>query len=457
MNNYIYVRILCNSFNKILIINCILTIFVLSSLSCDYEINASEETNITEFTKNNLFEQLVERNDKRLINYPHSNITNLTNNNEDSIYGQIQAFKNEVYVVWQESVTKSFPKHNYDIFFIKSEDKGKTFSDPINLSNNTSFSEHPQIAVSENGIFIVWADNIGSDNNKEIIFTKSIDNGTTFTKPKNISNNSENSFKPEISSSDENVYVVWQDTPQDSTKGNDSSIIFRGSNNNGDTFNDPVELVNNTTIDSFPKVNSFKNYVYVAWNDENKKNNGIYFVKSSDNGSKFDKIIKLSDHDFGESQIAVNQNEVLVIWGGFLSKKIDNMYYVKSIDNGKNFTDPRLITEIISNNNNNHQNELNEIIQYPMNVELATNNKLSYLVWQNTFSEQNEDIMLSLFTTNLQDNIYTKILNLSNNTGISECPSIAISDNYIYVIWEDYTPGNHEILYTSIPIALMSP
>ena len=96
-------------------------------------------------------------------------------------------------------------------------------------------------------------------------------------------------------------------------------------------------------------------------------------------------------------------------------------------------------------------------LHFVQKMYFATNNKLSYLVWQNTFSEQNEDIMLSLFTTNLQDNIYTKILNLSNNTGISECPSVAISDNYIYVIWEDYTPGNHEILYTSIPIALMSP
>ena len=42
---------------------------------------------------------------------------------------------------------------------------------------------------------------------------------------------------------------------------------------------------------------------------------------------------------------------------------------------------------------------------------------------------------------------YNKILNLSNNTGISECPSIAIS-NHIYIVWEDITPGNHEILFT---------
>jgi hypothetical protein len=69
---------------------------------------------------------------------------------------------------------------------VKSEDKGETFSMPINLSNNTEFSERPQIAVSRNGTFIVWAEKINSNsNNEEIIFTKSIDNGETFSKVKN--------------------------------------------------------------------------------------------------------------------------------------------------------------------------------------------------------------------------------------------------------------------------------
>ena len=44
-------------------------------------------------------------------------------------------------------------------------------------------------------------------------------------------------------------------------------------------------------------------------------------------------------------------------------------------------------------------------------------------------------------------NDYPKILNLSNNNGISECPSIAISDNNLYILWEDINPGNHEIFF----------
>jgi hypothetical protein len=121
-----------------------------------------------------------------------SNVTNITNNTKDSVYAQIVANDNNVYVVWQDSVTTNQFENNYDIYFKKNDDNGSTFSKPINLSNNTGFSEHPQIASFKNGIFIVWADNTNS-NNTEVIFTKSIDNDITFSNPINLSNNSQNS------------------------------------------------------------------------------------------------------------------------------------------------------------------------------------------------------------------------------------------------------------------------
>ena len=447
----LYLRIL-NIFsnnNILTYLNYILFIYFFSSILYSYEINALDETKYAnDFFQNTLLEKFIQNNDSRIVNYPHSNITNLTNNNEDSIYGQIEAFDNNVYVVWQESVSKSLPEHNYDIFFAKSEDNGKTFGTPINLSNNTEFSERPQIAVSKNGIFIVWAETI-NPNNKEIMFTKSLDNGKTFSNPINLSNNSKDSYNQEISAFNENVYVIWQDTDK---KNNDTNgiIMFKSSTNTGNTFNNSIELINNTNS-AFPKINSYGNYVYIVWNNENKKNSGLFFVKSFDKGNNFDDITKLSNNsNFGESQIAVKENEILVIWGGFLLKNIENIYYVKSSDNGKTFTDANTISEkIIKSNNTNYDTELNDIIENPMNVEVTSKN-FSYIAWQNSFSEQNEDILL--LVDNHKDNSYSNIFNLSNNSGISECPSIAISDNNIYVIWEDYISGNHEIFLVNISI-----
>jgi hypothetical protein len=425
--------------NILTYLNYILFIFILNSLIYHQEINAIDES----FFVNSFFGKLKYDNNTVIIDFPNSNITNLTNNKEDSIYAQIGAFENNVYVVWQESVSKNLPEHNYDIFFIKSEDKGKTFSMPINLSNNTEFSERPQIAVSKNGIFIIWADEINM-NNKEIMFTKSLDNGTTFSKAINISNTLKNSNRPEISAYNENVYIVWQDTQQNNTN---SSIMFKSSIDGGNTFNNSIELMNKTD-DSFPKISSYGNYVYIVWNNENKENGGLFFVRSSNQGDNFEKAIKIEYSDSGESQIAVSENKVLVVWGGLDSKNIHNIYFVKSNDNGSTFTGSKTISEkITGSNNTSDYNQLTKIIKNPLNVEV-NNYNLSYIVWQDTISQQNQDILLTL--SNQTDNDYTKILNLSNNIGVSECPSIAISGNNVYVIWEDFTSGNHEIFFTNI-------
>ena len=55
-------------------------------------------------------------------------------------------------------------------------------------------------------------------------------------------------------------------------------IIFKSSIDSGNNFNDPIELTANTS-DAFPKINSYGNNVYIVWNNENKKNSGLFFSK----------------------------------------------------------------------------------------------------------------------------------------------------------------------------------
>ena len=80
-NSSLHFRIL-NIFlyNNIRYLYYILFIFVLSSLVCDYQINAIDETNTNDIFPISLSEKLNQHNDSRIINYPNSNITNLTNN-----------------------------------------------------------------------------------------------------------------------------------------------------------------------------------------------------------------------------------------------------------------------------------------------------------------------------------------------------------------------------------------
>ena len=74
-----------------------------------------------------------------------------------------------------------------DIF--GSEDPFPTFTSPINLSNSSEYSYAPDIATDSNGnIYVVWYDQLPG--NRDIFFTKSIDEGKTWSPITNISNNS---------------------------------------------------------------------------------------------------------------------------------------------------------------------------------------------------------------------------------------------------------------------------
>jgi hypothetical protein len=421
----------------------ILLTIILSSLFYCYEIFAIDEIDEKKLSLNSSYKIQNSADSILNSNFNFSNVTNITNNPLDSVYAQIAAIDNNFYLIWQESITNNSNEKNYDIYFKKSGDRGNTFSKPINLSNNTGFSEHPQIAVSKNGIFIVWADNTDS-NNTEIMFTKSEDNGTTFSKVINLSNNSKNSNNVEISAFDENVYVVWQDIDHNNNNNKNSSIMFKSSLDSGNTFNDTIQLATNTN-DAYPKVNSYQDYVYIVWNSENNslskdiENSGLFFIKSSDKGNTFENSIRIVHNNFGESQISVSKDEVLIGWGGLHAKNIKDIYFVKSDDNGTSFTDPYTIQVTKPENKNYSFDKIN----HPTNVEIAYDDP-SYIVWQDVISKENQDIFIANITNDFPS---TKIVNLSNNTGISECPQIAVSNNHIYIVWEDITPGNHEILF----------
>ena len=356
------------------------------------------------------------------------NATNLTNNPMDSVYGQVAAWDNNVYMLWQDSVPPGYT--NYDIFIKTSRDNGTTFGTPVNLSNNPGFSEHPQIATYDNQVYAIWADD--SSGNREVLFTRSQDNGATFETTSNLSNNTSDSFNQEISVFGDDVYVVWLDRDED---GN-TNILLRSSADGGTTFGGTVNISNNANEETFPKVTAYEGNVYVAWNviDETlgeRENQGLFLVKSQDGGNTFGDMITLNqENDFGELQIAAYNETVYVAAGGLHTVDVDGLFFSVSTDAGNSFSEPLTIDN-------------SDTFVNPLNVEVgAYDEQFSYIAAQVSISG-NEEILL----IEMHGNNSTRVMNLSNNPKVSECPSIAMAGDNIYVVWEDMTPGNHEILY----------
>jgi hypothetical protein len=370
-----------------------------------------------------------ESRDNNSLQVIFENATNLTNNPLDSVYGQVAAWNNNVYVLWQDSMPSG--NRNYDIFIKNSVDNGSTFGSPVNLSNNSGFSEHPQIAAYNNNVYAIWADD--TSGNREVLFTRSEDNGSSFFGTiKNLSNSTSDSFNHEIAVFGDNVYVIWLDQAE----GDKAKIFLKASDDGGATFGRTVNISSNANDETFPKVAAYKDSVYIAWNMadgelDKSDNEGLFFVSSLDGGSTFDNMTKLNpEKDSGEAQVAAFNDAVYVVSGGLHSVNVDGPIFMKSNDGGKSFSEPVTLDQ-------------NGTFINPTNVEVgAYDEQFSYVAAQVSVSGNEEIFLLEMTGNNLG-----QVFNLSNNAKISECPSIAMAGNNIYVVWEDMTPGNHDILY----------
>jgi hypothetical protein len=116
------------------------------------------------------------------------NSSNMTKShiNNNSIISPIllvpsDAVKDNVYFVWSSNKTG-----NFEIFFAKSTDSGRTVNTAINLSNSPhAKSENSLIRAEGENVYVTWWENYGNGTSIPLV-RSSNDNGDTFGKVINL-------------------------------------------------------------------------------------------------------------------------------------------------------------------------------------------------------------------------------------------------------------------------------
>jgi hypothetical protein len=395
---------------------------------------------------------------------------NLSNMSGGAYNLQIIARYNYVFVVWEHT-----PDNNGQIFFKRSVDNGNTFDKTVSLGNNTGFYGLPQIsAVSSNeknnsnsinsriNIYTIW-----HDSSNGIVLRKSIDEGETFDKAISLSKNYSLSFYPQIAVSSANVYATWVSTQNLGTKNETNNIVFSRSTDAGNTFPNIINLSNNAKLSFDPQISISNNNVYVKWL------NGTFvekwpstllkdtlFKSSNDFGATFDnKIISLNNYTGRtiDAKIGAFDNKVYASWEEKSpEKKNGEIYFRQSINNGKTFGD-------IINLSNNTEDSISH------QIALTQGNGNVYVIWvdDNYNKKHHNGSTISL----------RKITNNGNNSSIIGCtinindaiqylpdseiviesssdPQITLMDNNdkedANIVWHDDSTSNDEILFKSI-------
>jgi hypothetical protein len=252
-----------------------------------------------------------------------------------SFYPDVAVDGSNVHVVWSD-----FRDSNWEIYYKKSVDNGITWGSDTKLTNDSGKSLNPVIAIKGSVIHIVWHDN--RDGDVEIYYKKSIDNGKTWSNDIRLTNTPATSGHPDIAVNGNNVHVVWMES---------YSIFYMKSTDNGQTWSSPIELPS-TSLDSYcPSIAVRDNSIHVAWRDRyylwvpglGAKGDLIH-TRSTNNGDSWDNSMVLAtSYTYGwetvwKPGLVASGDNVHLLWfnkSGYSNEEEEaDIYYKRSSDNG---------------------------------------------------------------------------------------------------------------------------
>ena len=268
--------------------------------------------------------------------------------------------KGHIYVAWRDD-----RNGHADIYFAKSIDGGKSFSENIKLNDDPgwAYQGNPSLAVGPDGIVgVAWNEN--RRKNDDVYFTLSHDNGTTFSKNRKANDDEGNAVQshPTIAISPDGLVVIaWQDF-----RNGNSDIYMMRSEDGGKTFS-PNQKLNDdsgTSPQVSPSVAITGKTVFIAWADYRnsdmslsppdsakaepawwesvrKGNADIYFTVSRDGGIHFSSAVKINDDDGMNAQAfpstAVDgQGRLFVAWEDYRNENAD-IFFAQSLSDGLRF------------------------------------------------------------------------------------------------------------------------
>ena len=303
-------------------------------------------------------------------------------------------------------------------------------------------SANPQRHVvrgNNNYIYTVY------ESNAQIWFSRSTDNGQTFSTPKNVSNDTlvtpqHGSYVPAIACNGTAIFVVW--AYQDLDNFNQEWVAFRKSNDNGTTWIPPLNLpgtkLPNPTLTqrrTNPAIAVNNTTVYVVATNFN--NDDVYLYMSLDSGTSWNPALwgvgnteLLLNNNAGDPTISVSKENVYITytqWGGGGAQDISYIFSKKGRTIGYTVADFSLSVILYQANSGS---------RYSSVVASGTN---VYVAWQE--SPAGGDEIYFRNTTNNGTSWSPAIGALptiiSNSAGNARNPSLTLGSTSLFCTWRD--------------------
>jgi len=350
-----------------------------------------------------------------------------------------------VHAVWQSVMSKT----NSEVFYRRSDDGGRTWASEVRLSNSEGRANSPRITAEGEQVHVVWKDK-RFDDNGEIFYSRSLDRGKTWSDAKRMTDDEFRSSAIQVVVHGDTVLISWEDYSMNNKR---SDVELLRSTDRGATWSARESLA--------PAVNGCPVLVVdpagvvhaslCSW-DHAKETNGynyeIYYRRSKDGGVTWEPRVRLTDDQVGDSRfpiVAEGNGVVHIVWwddrddttqkhNGYpgIEPQTDHnfeVYYKRSTDGGDTWEpDVRLTKD-------------EAVGADPALTALGDN---VYVTWQDD-RDGNFEIYFKI--SHDRGATWADDARLTTGSATSKLPSLDVdADGNIYLMWSEYTSkGNAQV------------
>lgn len=231
------------------------------------------------------------------------------------------------------SSSSSDTSEDYEIFYKTSNDLGASWSEDIQLTNNTYDDLSPSVVQLANGtIMVFWQST--ETGNPDIFYTTTLD-GASWTYSSNITGNPAFDKAPSaIQAEDGTIWLVWC-----SDRTGDNEIFYKTYNEM--SWSNATRLTNSTNSDTSPSIlQTLDNTIWIFWSSRGTAptaTNDVYYKCSSDNGENWSEPVQFTTdpyEDIWPSTTQTRDTKIWVLWtsnGGDQPDGNWDIYYKTSL------------------------------------------------------------------------------------------------------------------------------
>ncbi len=234
-------------------------------------------------------------------------------------YHDLEVEDEELYLTLSIYAPNDDGEYDYKIYFSKSDDNGATWTTPLEVSdsNTASRNMYPKMDVDGSDVHISW---LGSPSGTglSIYYSTSSNGGSSFSTGSQLSGTA-NTIDVDVTADGDSIVVSWIESG--TSTGETYVVKARSSSNGGSSFNSEITVssTDDADVNAVRSTNDGGNNFYISWTrTDNNDNLNIVVSRSANSGTSWNSAVEIDGVGDAEQRglgfIDADSSKIVALW-----------------------------------------------------------------------------------------------------------------------------------------------